>query len=90
MTEGSVAEDVMVSGPVLAQVVEALGHVERFLRSSDTARAELVEYCYPRSGVTSGGLVEQLAWHCLYFRTRLAETAKPGDWAGASPWLNRP
>lgn len=65
---------VALSTRVLAQIVEAVGHCELFLRQSDTARAELVEYCLPRPGVTSTGLVEDLAWHHLYLRTRLAET----------------
>ena len=75
MTDASVAAEVVVSGRVLAQLVEALGHLERFFNGSDTARAELVEYCYPRPGLTSAGLVDQLAWQHLYLRTRLAEEA---------------
>ncbi|HEY5847244.1 MAG TPA: hypothetical protein VIT42_10710 [Microlunatus sp.] len=78
MTDPSgAADEVVVSGRVLAQLVEALGHLERFLTSSDTSRAELVEYCYPRPGLTSAGLVDQLAWQHLYLRTRLAEEASP-------------
>lgn len=90
MTDQTLPAEVVVSGPVLAQVVEALGHLERFLTGSDTARMELVEYCYPRPGVTSTGLVDQLAWQHLYLRTRLAEeasTARHSEPAGASSWL---
>ena len=69
MTDTQVA----LSSRMLAQLVEVVGHCERFLRESDTARAELVEYCFPRPGVTSTGLIEDLSWHHLYMRTRLAE-----------------
>ena len=64
---------VEVSGRVLAQVLEALGHCELFIRSNAVVQAELVEFCLPRPGVTCFGLVEDLAWYELYLRTRLAE-----------------
>jgi hypothetical protein len=68
-------QGIVISGDVAHRLVTVLELCEAFL-ANPTVRAQLAEFCLPRSGVTSGWLIEMLGLHALHLKAHLDDAAR--------------
>lgn len=65
---------ITISSGTAARLLEVLDYCDEFLRTTPaTVRAELVDFCLARPGLSSGWLIDVVGLHAYHLRTRLTE-----------------
>lgn len=76
-TTNPTTSSITMTSQAAAQLAGLLKQCEEFL-TQPGVRAQLAEFCLPRPTVSSGWLIDMLAWHALHLHAKIDDPT-PAD-----------